>query len=140
MENGPIKYVNVGDGVNHPLDAAILGGYPASHFQIKDNMIAAFSGFEESDVKYPSVGCICGVVGDVTGLTHFSIFNGSEYICEKHMTWIDFCNSGYNDGKVAYSQSEDCVYYNLKKIIGYGGDLVRPGDVIDSDEYIILVR
>ena len=63
MANEPesISYINLGDNVDHPIDAVTIGEKSASDLLNKDNIVTAIN--ESSDDEhYPSANCVYDII------------------------------------------------------------------------------
>jgi hypothetical protein len=68
MANTPqsIRYIDLGDGQQHPIDAVTFGGKEASAFQ-ESNLVTEINASSD-DQHYPSAKCMWDVVGEVESL------------------------------------------------------------------------
>jgi hypothetical protein len=68
MANNPqsIRYIDLGDGQQHPIDAVTLGDKSASDFQ--ENMLVTSISSSSDDKHYPSAKCMWDIIGDVHSL------------------------------------------------------------------------
>ena len=63
MANEPesIRYINLGDNVDHPIDAVTIGEKSASDLLNKDNIVTSIN--ESSDDEhYPSAKCVYDII------------------------------------------------------------------------------
>lgn len=63
MANEPesISYINLGDNVNHPIDAVTIGEKSASDLLNKDNIVTSINESSD-DTHYPSAKCVYDII------------------------------------------------------------------------------
>lgn len=63
MANEPesISYINLGDNVDHPIDAVTIGEKSASDLLNKDNIVTSINESSD-DAHYPSAKCIYDII------------------------------------------------------------------------------
>ena len=58
-----ISYIDLGDGVAHPIDAVAVGGKTASDLQ--ENMIVTSINSSSDHQHYPSAKCMWDIIGEL---------------------------------------------------------------------------
>lgn len=63
MANEPesIRYINLGDNINHPIDAVTIGEKSASDLLNKDNIVTSINESSD-DTHYPSAKCVYDII------------------------------------------------------------------------------
>ena len=63
MANEPesISYINLGDNVDHPIDAVTIGEKSASDLLNKDNIVTSIN-TSSDDTHYPSAKCVYDII------------------------------------------------------------------------------
>ena len=63
MANEPesISYINLGDNVDHPIDAVTIGEKSASDLLNKDNIVTSINESSD-DTHYPSAKCVYDII------------------------------------------------------------------------------
>ena len=63
MANEPesIRYINLGDNIDHPIDAVTIGEKSASDLLNKDGLVTAINASSDDD-HYPSAKCVYDII------------------------------------------------------------------------------
>lgn len=63
MANEPesIRYINLGDNIDHPIDAVTIGEKSASDLLNKDNIVTSINESSD-DTHYPSAKCVYDII------------------------------------------------------------------------------
>ncbi len=110
MANEPesISYINLGDNIDHPIDAVTVGEKSASDLLNKDGLVTSINGSSD-DEHYPSAKCVHDIIYGAGGSPTPSHNYSQDYLT------FDILS----DGDIAWFYNENGMFDSEEKEIEY---------------------